>query len=55
MLTGREVVVQLLIDDGVPERLSRNKILNGDLNVMGCFSETQDSNNSITYVDYGIE
>ena len=49
---AKEVLLQLIIDDGVPNRGHRENIFNAEFNVMGSFSGQHKEFNSMTCIDY---
>lgn len=50
--TGLEIVVQLCVDDGVPERSHRCVLLNPDLNLCGVATGPHKTMRTITVIDY---
>jgi uncharacterized protein YkwD len=55
MTTGRDVVLKLLVDDGVLDRRHRTKIFNADFKLIGSFSSPHNELGTMTCVDYGID
>ena len=49
---GRDIVIQLLIDDGVPDRSHRHTMFNPHFKVMGCFSGPHKQYGSMSCIDY---
>lgn len=49
---AKEVVMQLIIDDGVPNRGHRENIFNPEFGVIGCFTGEHKDFNTMTCVDY---
>lgn len=47
-----EIMLQLIVDDGVPNRGHRENIFNPEFNVVSCFTGTHKDFNSMTVVDY---
>lgn len=50
--TPEEVVLQLIIDDGVPERGHRQNIFNPEFKVFGCFTGVHKDYDSMTCLDF---
>lgn len=49
---AKEVMIQLIVDDGVQNRGHRENIFNPEFTVMGCFSSDHKDFNSMTTLDY---
>lgn len=49
---AKEVMIQLIVDDGVQNRGHRENILNAEFNVMGCFTDEHKDFNQMTCIDY---
>jgi hypothetical protein len=49
---GLDVILQLLIDDGVPSRGHRTNMFNGDFKVCGIVSGPHQKHTSLTVLDY---
>ena len=49
---AREVMIQLIVDDGVQNRGHRENIFNTEFNVMGCFTNLHKDFNQMTCIDY---
>lgn len=50
--TAEEVVAQLIIDDGLPERGHRDNIFNKEFRVFGCFSGPHKEFEMMTCMDF---
>ena len=50
--TAKDVLIQLIVDDGVQSRSHRTNIFNPDFNVMGCFTGDHKDFTQMTAVDY---
>lgn len=49
---AKEVMIQLIVDDGVQNRGHRENIFNTEFNVMGCFTNAHKDFNQMTCIDY---
>ena len=49
---AKEVMLQMIIDDGVPGRGHRANVFNPAFNVMGCFTCPHSSLDQMTCIDY---
>jgi len=49
---AKEVMIQLIVDDGVQNRGHRENIFNTEFNVMGCHTSVHKDFNQMTCVDY---
>mgnify|MGYP007117155667 FL=1 len=49
---AQEVMIQLIVDDGVQNRGHRENIFNTEFNVMGCFTNAHKDFNQMTCIDY---
>ncbi len=49
---AKEVLIQLLVDDGVQNRGHRENIFNPDFHVMGCFTGDHKDFNQMSCIDY---
>lgn len=47
-----EILLQLIVDDGVPNRGHRENIFNQEFNIMGCFTGPHKDFNNMTCIDY---
>lgn len=50
--TAMEVLLQQIVDDGVPNRGHRENLFNPDFRVMGCFSGTHKDFDTMTTIDF---
>jgi uncharacterized protein YkwD len=50
--TANEVLLQLIVDDGVPNRGHRENIFNKEFNFMGCFTTQHKDFDQMTCIDY---
>ena len=50
--TAKDVILQLIVDDGVHNRGHRENIFNSEFNVMGCYSGEHQDFNFMTCIDY---
>lgn len=50
--TPEEIVAQLIIDDGVPERGHRDNLFNKEFKVMGCYTGDHRDFDKMTCVDF---
>ena len=50
--TAQEVLIQLVVDDGVQNRGHRENIFNPEFNVMGCYTGDHKDFNTMTCIDY---
>ena len=51
-VTAKDVILQLIVDDGVHNRGHRENIFNSEFNVMGCYSGEHQDFNFMTCIDY---
>lgn len=49
---AKEVMIQLIVDDGVHNRGHRENIFNAEFNVMGCYTGAHKDFNQMTCLDY---
>lgn len=49
---AKEVMIQLIVDDGVQNRGHRENIFNTEFNVMGCYTSPHKDFNQMTCIDY---
>ena len=55
MTTGKDVVLQLLIDDGVKSRGHRANMTNSAFQYCGVFTSSHTDYSTITVIDYGFQ
>lgn len=53
--TGREIVVGLLIDDGVPDRGHRTSILNPDFSLVGIAIEEHPAYGNVCVIEFAVD
>jgi hypothetical protein len=49
---AKEVMIQLIVDDGIENRGHRENIFNQEFNVMGCFTDDHKDFNKMSCIDY---
>jgi len=55
MTSGKDVVLQLLVDDGVKSRGHRANMTNPAFIYCGCYTGTHTDYSTITVIDYGFQ
>jgi hypothetical protein len=53
MVAARDVVLELLIDDGVSDRANRNLLMSKEMEYVGIYSGTHTKFNTISVLDFG--